>query len=69
MVILIIAVIASIAFPMARGMKLKSKITSATNCFRGNGVAIHQYATDNNRRFPGPLIWIQTVATKGTFMR
>ncbi|MEY3894803.1 MAG: hypothetical protein RLZZ214_322 [Verrucomicrobiota bacterium] len=65
-VILIIVVIAAIAFPMARGMMSKAKIANATNCFRGNGVAIHQFAADNNQRFPGPLIWIQTAHTKGT---
>ena len=65
-VITIIVVIAAIAFPMARGMMMKAKIASATNCFRGNGVAIHQYAADHNQKLPGPLIWIQGAQAKGT---
>ena len=64
--ILIIAGLAALAFPMANRMLAKAKIASVSNCFRSTGLAIQQYAADNNQKFPGPLIWTQPVALKGT---
>ena len=64
--ILIIAGLAALAFPMANRMLAKAKIASVSNCFRSTGLAIQQFAADNNQKFPGPLIWTQPVALKGT---
>ena len=64
--ILIIAGLAALAFPMANRVMSRAKLASASNCFRGTGMAIQMYAADNNQKFPGPLIWTQPVALKGT---
>lgn len=64
--LVIIAGLAALALPLANRMMAKAKLASVSHCFRGSGLAIQQYAADNNQKFPGPLIWTQPVALKGT---
>ena len=65
-VITIIVVLATLSFSIVGQMMGRAKIANATNCMLNNGLALHQYIADNNRTFPGPLIWYQGVGLKGT---